>query len=39
MQNNKTIVNFVDFIMNDDFSVKPASTGIGRFISDNNLMI
>ena len=31
MQNNKTIVNFVDFIMTEDFNVKPATAGIGRF--------
>ncbi|KAK8816450.1 hypothetical protein WA556_001395 [Blastocystis sp. ATCC 50177/Nand II] len=29
MENNKTIVNFVDFIMTEDFNVKPATAGIG----------
>ncbi|KAK8823190.1 hypothetical protein WA538_002338, partial [Blastocystis sp. DL] len=33
MENDKTIVNFVDFIMNEDFSVKPASVGVGSSAS------
>ena len=37
-QNPRTIVNFVDFILDENFNVKPAGAGIGRYSPYSNLI-